>query len=114
MTTLAYLMMDGSVHPKYVLIVCVYCPSIAISLSWLLMRIKRWLVVPALFAALLSALFVFANSDLPRAHQITVEDYGLTYVVAIYTAAALPLVATIAFYLEARFRNSNAKTDKSS
>ncbi len=110
MPTFAFLMLDGSMPPQLVLVTCAFGPAIAILLSWLLLRISRKLLVPAVFIALLSGLSIIASAEFPRSHEVTLDDFGITYVIAIYTAATFPLLATLAFYIDARVRNRNGKT----
>ena len=102
-------MLDGSMPPQLVLVSCAFCPAIAILLSWLLLRISRKLLVPAVFVAFIAGLFIIASADFPRAHEVTIEDFGLTYVIAVYTAATFPFLAILGFYIDAKIRSREVK-----
>lgn len=99
---LAYLMNDGPGISQDQLRLCVFIPSVVIALSWVLIRLKKLLVVPALIVAVLGALIVCMEALHPLTRGSMVEEFGTSYVVAIFLSAAFPFLAIVVFYLEAK------------
>ena len=101
---LAYLMLDGPGIPQDQLRLCVFVPTAITALAWGMIRWKKWLAAPALLIAVLGAFFVSADALHSSTRVSMIEDFGVSYVVAIALAAGSPLFAIGALYLEAKKR----------
>ena len=95
-TTLAYLMLDGPGDPQFHLKVCVFVPLVSLGISWALSRLKipAW---PILVLAAIATLVVLSLISHPLTRSAMIEDFGFEYLVAIITAATLPLLAALHF-----------------
>jgi hypothetical protein len=104
MNALAYLMLDGPGVPQDQLKLCVFFPTVAIALAWVLIKWRKWLVIPALVVALLSALVVTAQAFHPITRKEMIDTFGISYVVAIFLSAGFPFLVIAVFYFEERSR----------
>lgn len=95
---LAYLMLDGPGEPHRHLMVCAFTPAASLIVSWLFFRLKipAWISVAAALAASALVLSLIAH---PITRHAMIEDFGIAYVIAIITSAAVPLLAIVHFIL---------------
>ena len=108
MQTLAMLMLDGPGVPYLQLEISVYLPTAVVASSWFLIRWKRRLVIPALIIALLSAFVVLGQVLDSMARWAMLNDFGWSYVFAIYLSAAFPFLAIAVFYFDQKTRPNKA------
>jgi hypothetical protein len=97
---LAYLILDGPGIPQDQLRVCVFVPTLVITVTWIMIKWKKWLVLPALVIALLGSFIVSMEMLHPITRRSMIEDFGTSYVAAIVLSAAIPFFAIAVFYLK--------------
>ena len=98
MLPFAYLIFDGPGDPAVQLQKCVFVSFAAVSTIWMLRRKKQFVVLGS-FGALLSAVVIAAEVLHPLTRLSMVEDFGMSYVIAIFVSAAFPFVTIAAIHL---------------
>lgn len=102
--------MDGPGFPYLQLQHSIYFPTATILISWLLIRWKRWLVIPAVMIAVILGDNVLSGVTHPITRGAMVEEFGWSYVFAIIISAAVPFfVIALLFLNEKRRSNRGAE-----
>jgi hypothetical protein len=106
MSTLAILFDDRSLYePWRLFLLCVYCPALVISASWLLIRFNRKLVLVALVVSVAASFAIVSDlrrdlerTEIARRTHPEFAPIDPAYVRAAWFAAAFPPIMAVVFF----------------